>query len=508
MSTLHLPAGRAASSVWGASRPYKLSRRLNLWVLAVVTTVVSAFGAFGYLHQARTLEEQLQQQLGSAVSRMAVGLPEAVWNYDEGQIGKILRAEMSLAAIDGVEVRNGTKFLGGVVRSADRTVASAAQSSQFGSEGKLDFELTVAEGAKKSVVGTAVIHFNRAHTRAALADNLMLQALQVLVLNVLIVVAVSLVISRTVLRPLKTFGDALHDIGAGQADLRQRLPSMRSMEFQRVADGFNVFVARLEVIVRDVQRHAKSSASSVRTIAKENSSLAARTEAQAASLQQTASAIEELTSTIRQNTESAALAERLAKTGHEVVNQGSTIMSEVIPTMHELNKSSSRMSDIIGVINGIAFQTNILALNAAVEAARAGEQGRGFAVVANEVRTLAQRSAVAAKEIKDLIGSSVERVECGTSLVINAGRAMDEIVTSIHQLGATVAQITDASRQQLQGIEQINSAVADIDKATQSNAAFVDQTSASTAAVSQQVEALAGVIEVFQVDDTPELKAA
>ncbi|MDE2389249.1 MAG: methyl-accepting chemotaxis protein, partial [Betaproteobacteria bacterium] len=234
-------------------------------------------------------------------------------------------------------------------------------------------------------------------------------------------------------------------------------------------------------------------------IASGNSDLSQRTEEQASSLEETASSMEELTSTVRQNADNARQANQLAAGASEVAVKGGTVVGQVVQTMSSINESSKKIVDIISVIDGIAFQTNILALNAAVEAARAGEQGRGFAVVATEVRTLAQRSAAAAKEIKELISDSVVKVEDGTRLVDEAGATMDEIVNAVKRVTDIMSEISAASQEQSSGIEQVNQAVTQMDEVTQQNAALVEEAAAAAESMQDQTQALTQAVSTFKL---------
>jgi len=234
-------------------------------------------------------------------------------------------------------------------------------------------------------------------------------------------------------------------------------------------------------------------------IASGNLDLSARTEEQASALTQTASSMEELTATVRQNAENSREAQQLAVCASTVVVKGGAVMSEVVNTMGEINTSSQKIVDIIGVIDGIAFQTNILALNAAVEAARAGEQGRGFAVVASEVRNLAQRSAAAAKEIKSLIDDSIEKVDAGSKLVVQAGSTMDEIVDGVKRVADIMAEITAASQEQSDGIGQVNQAIIQMDQVTQQNAALVEEAAAAAKSLQDQACTLAKAVSAFRI---------
>ena len=249
----------------------------------------------------------------------------------------------------------------------------------------------------------------------------------------------------------------------------------------------------------------RDSSSSIQTASAEiaigNQDLSQRTEQTASNLQQAASSMDQLTSTVRQSADSARQANQLAASAAEVAARGGAVVSQVVTTMDEINASSKKISDIIGVIDGIAFQTNILALNAAVEAARAGEQGRGFAVVAAEVRSLAQRSAQAAKEIKGLIGASVEKVEGGSRLVADAGATMGEIVTSVQRVSDIIGEITSASSDQSDGIGQVNTTVTQLDQMTQQNAALVEESAAAAESLKEQATRLAQVVSVFRLPD-------
>jgi methyl-accepting chemotaxis protein len=253
-------------------------------------------------------------------------------------------------------------------------------------------------------------------------------------------------------------------------------------------------------LVGQVRTGTETIASASNQIAAGNLDLSSRTEEQASSLEETASSMEELTSTVKQNADNARQANALAEAASTVAAKGGEVIQQVVGTMDEINNSATKIVDIIGVIDGIAFQTNILALNAAVEAARAGEQGRGFAVVATEVRNLAQRSAAAAKEIKALIGTSVEKVENGSRLVNDAGATMDEILDSVKRVTDIMAEITAASQEQTAGIEQINQAISQMDEVTQQNASLVEEAAAAAAAMQDQSEQLAQVVSVFKVD--------
>lgn len=283
-------------------------------------------------------------------------------------------------------------------------------------------------------------------------------------------------------------------------DLTRRIERDFQGAFGEMKRDANRTVDQLRRIVTGIQRSARAISAAAVEIAAGNADLSRRTESQAASLEETASSMEELTATVRHNAESSRQARLLASEAADVAGRGGDVVGQVVSTMAGISASSKRIGDIIGVIDGIAFQTNILALNAAVEAARAGEQGRGFAVVASEVRSLAQRSADAAKEIKSLIKTSSGQVDAGSGLVGQAGQTMQEIVAQVGQVTGIIAEIAAASDEQASGIEQVNSTVTHMDDVTQQNAALVEQASASARALEEQAEALMGAVAVFRVD--------
>ncbi len=296
---------------------------------------------------------------------------------------------------------------------------------------------------------------------------------------------------------LQSLSKVLQAIAAG--DLTARMHGDFHGVFARMRDDANATVTQLADIVGRIQRSTDAINDAASEIASGNQDLSQRTEQQAANLEETAASMEELTSTVRTNAEHAKRASQLVVGAAAVASQGGDVVGQVVSTMAGIQAASRKIADIIGVIDGIAFQTNILALNAAVEAARAGEQGRGFAVVASEVRSLAQRSAGAAKEIKHLIDDSVSRVEHGNQLVGQAGRTMQEIVDSVQNVTTIMHEISEASLQQSQGIEQVGQTVAQMDQATQQNAALVEEATAAARAMEEQAQQLRDAVSVFQL---------
>ena len=323
--------------------------------------------------------------------------------------------------------------------------------------------------------------------------------------NILIAVAVvafiavmGLAITRKLVKSLNEAVEAAQAVADG--DLRRHIVAESNDEIGKLLQALRDMNASLVRIVGQVRSGTDAILTASNEIASGNMDLSSRTESQASSLEETASSMEELTSTVRQNSDNASQANQLAQTASEVAVRGGSVVSEVVATMSSIDESSRKIVDIISVIDGIAFQTNILALNAAVEAARAGEQGRGFAVVAAEVRNLAQRSAAAAKEIKTLIGDSVEKVNAGSKLVDQAGATMQEVVQAIRQVTDIVAEISAASREQSQGIDQVNQAVMEMDNVTQQNAALVEEAAAAAGAMHDQAAQLTELVGVFKLD--------
>jgi methyl-accepting chemotaxis protein len=325
-----------------------------------------------------------------------------------------------------------------------------------------------------------------------------------LVLSLGLAIATMVVLIRGITIPLQQAIGIARRVADG--DLGSRIDTHSRNELGDLLRSLKAMNESLVNVVASVRQSSDSIATGSSQIATGNADLSHRTERQASNLQQTAASMEQLTSTVKTNAETALQAEQLAKVASSVATEGGVTVGHVVATMEQISASSRKISDIIGVIDGIAFQTNILALNAAVEAARAGEQGRGFAVVAGEVRSLAQRSAQAAKEIKTLISDSVEKVEVGSQQVNDAGRTMSEIVQKVRRVSDLIAEISAATTEQTSDISQVSGAVNQLDQVTQQNAALVEQSAAAAESLQQQAARLVDAVAIFKLEAMPGLQ--
>jgi methyl-accepting chemotaxis protein len=455
--------------------------------------LVSARSSFGRLAQLAVVSDP-------AMRSMAVGkLAEHTDAFNK-----------AIADLDKLLVRpKGQALNAQAKRDAEAYMAVLARVVALGNAGKYDEASTLAFGdaygamqklslglRDQTVFQTELFATGSAEAQATFdrSRNLIIGAA---VLAVLLAIAAAIIITRSIVRPLGAAVNVARTVAAG--DLTSDIQVTSKDETGQLMQALKDMNTALQTMVGEVRSGSDTIASASSEIASGNLELSSRTEQQASSLEETASSMEEMTSTVKQNADNARQANGLAATASDVARKGGAVVAQVVDTMGAINASSRKIVDIISVIDGIAFQTNILALNAAVEAARAGEQGRGFAVVASEVRNLAQRSASAAKEIKTLIDDSVQQVELGSKLVNDAGTTMEEVVTSVQRVTDIMAEISSASREQETGIEQINMAITEMDSVTQQNAALVEEAAAAAGSLEEQSAALAKLVSRFVV---------
>jgi methyl-accepting chemotaxis protein len=507
----------------------KIARRLQLaFALVIVVLLATVAIALSGLHNLNASTKNLADQawpraklanaaLVSArssfgrLAQLAIVSDPAMRSMAVGKLAEHTDAfNKAIADLDKLLVRpKGQALNAQAKRDAEAYMAVLARVVALGNAGKYDEASTLAFGdaygamqklslglRDQTVFQAELFAIGTAEAQATFdsSRNLIISAA---VLAVLLAIAAAIVITRSIVRPLDAAVKVARTVAAG--DLTSDIQVTSKDETGQLMQALKDMNTALQTMVGEVRSGSDTIASASSEIASGNLELSSRTEQQASSLEETASSMEEMTSTVKQNADNARQANGLAATASDVARKGGAVVAQVVDTMGAINASSRKIVDIISVIDGIAFQTNILALNAAVEAARAGEQGRGFAVVASEVRNLAQRSASAAKEIKTLIDDSVQQVELGSKLVGDAGTTMDEVVTSVQRVTDIMAEISSASREQESGIEQINMAITEMDSVTQQNAALVEEAAAAAGSLEEQSAALAKLVSRFVV---------
>jgi methyl-accepting chemotaxis protein len=436
------------------------------------------------VEQSRVIDRTIE----SLRQKTAAGGASAVRGIDEVIASKGKTAEVIQRALDLIKISQ--------YDEASLVVYNDLRPVQIAVSEKLD---KLQEGLVRQVAGTAQAVSDRSAT-----------SVRAIVIGTVFALAIGILawiwITRSITRPLRTGLALANQVAAG--DLTATIKVTSNDEFGKLLGALKTMNENLTRMVHDIRKSAESIQNAAEEVTLGNADLSHRTEEQASTLEETAASMEELTSAVQENTQSAGNANVLAKQANQVAARGGDVVNAVVVTMNEIRDSSKKIGDIIGVIDGIAFQTNILALNAAVEAARAGEQGRGFAVVAAEVRSLAQRSADAAKQIKALIGDSVQKVENGTRQVEDAGQTMSEIVASVEKVTANIDLISSASREQATGIEQVNRAISQMDEVVQQNAAVVEQAAAAAESMQANAQQLVQSVSVFKLIDAAPAKPA
>ncbi|MBR8059185.1 methyl-accepting chemotaxis protein [Burkholderia dolosa] len=508
---------------------------LTMAFLAALLGVIGVLGLYGMTRTNASTREIFNNQMPSAVNVAVAEMFAARERLALDRAALLAGTPESAAAIERSRAMRAQSDAGwqkylALPRNAEedrlaQAVAAKRQALQAscdafaGIVGSGDHE-RIGAGAKElqaryndlAVASEALrtFQFSDARTRFDQAESVYktMRVLSVVVLAAGLIAALLswLALSRAIGRPI---ADALaHFDAIAAGDLRRTIVVNRRDEMGQLLDGLAKMQRGLVDTVRTVRGGSESIATAARQIAAGNVDLSSRTEEQAAALQETASSMEQLTGTVKQNADNARQASALAANASEIANKGNTVVGQVVGTMGEINASSAKIADIIAIIEGIAFQTNILALNAAVEAARAGEEGRGFAVVAGEVRSLAQRSSSAAKEIKALIDASVERIRSGSTLVDEAGRTMSDVIAAVQRVTDIMGEIAAASEEQSGGIDQVARAVAQMDEVTQQNAALVEEAAAAAQSLDEQAARLRDTTSVFQLDDANTATAA
>ena len=507
----------------------RIGRRLGLaFALSIMFSVLLAGYARVQLHQInaalelmvedRMVKVQQLEETKDHVNEIAQSVRDLVMLPDEAgkkkELADVTASRTKIAELgkklDAIQDAEGRRLLAAAAQAHGPYDAAVQRVIDLGLKNETDAarELLLTEtrnlqdkyfAALEALVGyqKTLMH----ESAKATDDHVDFAAIAVLVAAaaaVAVGAALALLITRSVVTPIDQAVTAAETVAAG--DLRLRLDTSRKDEPGQLLCALQKMNDALVAIVGSVRGNADSVATASGQIAEGNAHLSQRTEEQASSLEETAASMEELSATVQHNTDTARQAAQMADSAARVAEAGGQVMAQVVSTMDQITASSRRIADIIGTIDGIAFQTNILALNAAVEAARAGEQGRGFAVVAGEVRTLATRSAEAAREIKSLIGTSVERVDAGNQLVGEAGRTVGEVVTQVRRVADLISEISAASGEQSKGLGQIGEAVNQLDQVTQQNAALVEESAAAAESLQHQARQLAETVAAFKLD--------
>ncbi len=467
-----------------------INKKLLLPTLLLVTLLIGALGSVLIVQQYRELTSMMESKADGLTTMLSTISVQYVINYDLSALESFVRQTVKDKEIAFAEYYDAdSKSLTGDVMKAPADISRLMvyERDILGTDGK--------------VIGKVKMGYETSALDRTLRSGIAIVAISLAVVLALLAFGLTLIV-RSVTNPLKNAMNIARRVTDG--DLTQHIEVNSKDETGQLLQALKEMNESLGVIVGEVRNTTDSITTASHEIASGNADLSQRTAEQASSLEETASSMEELASTVRQNAENARQANQLATNASDVAVKGGQVVNEVVQTMASISTSSKKIVDIISVIDGIAFQTNILALNAAVEAARAGEEGRGFAVVAAEVRSLAQRSAAAAKEIKALIDDSVSKVDIGAKQVDQAGRTMSEIVSAVKRVTDIMAEIAAASNEQSAGIEQVNRAITQMDDVTQQNAALVEEAAAAAEAMQEQAGNLSEAVSVFKLEAATE----
>ena len=475
-----------------------LRLRLILSLSILVLALVVLLAVERYQRQSSAAFADVTAQIDAARERLDTSLPKAVWDLDEALQRRLLQAEVRVPhlqaivvkSLDGKELMSvergdeGGRQSDSVTRAPDRVVTSPVEFTDDG---------------KKRALAQVEFHVTYEALHSRLRGDTAVLAAELTLFGVILLIAMTVLLSRMVLRPINALRQALQEIAGGDADLSRRLPAGNTVEFRAISEAFNNFVEHLASTVAEVRQRCGDAAHGTTEIASGNLDLAKRTEEQAFIVQRSASAVTELLGSVSKSAGTAEKVKQLAVEAAELAGRGGDVMNGVVDVIGEISDSSRRITEIIGVIDSISFQTNILALNAAVEAARAGEQGRGFSVVAGEVRALAGRSTTAAKEIKTLITATVEKVSEGQRRVEQGSAAINALVNAVHSVTGHVDEINAAANAQQHQITLINEGIGGAERAAQMNSALVEQVSAATNSVDQSMSELLGALRAFRL---------
>jgi methyl-accepting chemotaxis protein len=470
-----------------------ISKKLLLPALLLVMILIGALGSVLVAQQQRELRSMMESKANGLVTMLATISVQYIINYDlsalEGFVKETIKdKDVAFAEYYDAEAKSLT---GNVMKAPTDTVHL------------LVYDRDIIDTNGKTI-GKVKLGYTTTMLDKTLQSSVALVTGGIIVVLGLLAIGLTIIV-RGIARPAEKILEGLTLLAQGEGDLTARIDVKSNDELGRIVIAFNQMMEKLHDLVTQIRNASQTIGVGIEEIAHGNIDLSQRTEEQAASLEETASSMEEMTSTVKQNADNAKQANQLASNNSSLAVKGGQVVGEVVQTMASISDSSRKIVDIISVIEGIAFQTNILALNAAVEAARAGEQGRGFAVVAGEVRNLAQRSAAAAKEIKALIGDSVDKVNTGSKLVDQAGATMNEIVSAAKRVTDIMSEIAAASNEQSTGIEQVNKAITEMDATTQQNAALVEQASAAAESMKEHATSLLEAVSMFKLGSAGEM---